>query len=144
MSNIELEKHEAERHKKLPSDTVVSTNNEGYQESRQQKQSMFSHPFSFSGRIRRLEYGLSYIIYYLWSGIISAAVERGSEAVSIICLISFIPAIWFILAQGCKRCHDRENSGWYQIIPFYFLWMLFADGDVGENDYGPNPKGKNM
>lgn len=28
-----------------------------------EKQAMFSHIFSFSGRIRRMEFGLSYIIY---------------------------------------------------------------------------------
>lgn len=28
------------------------------------KQKMFQHPFSFKGRIRRLEYGLSYLLMY--------------------------------------------------------------------------------
>jgi uncharacterized membrane protein YhaH (DUF805 family) len=51
------------------------------------------------------------------------------------------PAYWFVIAQGTKRCHDRDNSGWYQIIPFYGLWMLFGDSNYGENDYGFNPKG---
>lgn len=144
MTNIDLEKHELMESEVQSSDSQAGTNNYGQREREVQKQSMFSHPFSFKGRIRRLEYGLSYIIYYLWYGIISIAVDGGSDAANIVCLISIIPAIWFMLAQGCKRCHDRENSGWYQIIPFYFLWMLFADGDVGENNYGPNPKGINM
>ena len=48
--------------------------------------------------------------------------------------------LWFYIAQGAKRCHDRGNSGWYQIIPFYSLWMLFGNSDVGENEYGPRPK----
>ncbi|HEY9187886.1 MAG TPA: DUF805 domain-containing protein [Ignavibacteria bacterium] len=52
-----------------------------------------------------------------------------------------IPAIWFLLSQGAKRCHDIGNNGWYQIIPFYFLWMLFADSEIGINVFGPNPKG---
>ena len=50
------------------------------------------------------------------------------------------PAFWFFWAQGAKRCHDRGNSGWYQIIPFYCLWMIFGNSDVGENEYGPRPK----
>jgi uncharacterized membrane protein YhaH (DUF805 family) len=53
----------------------------------------------------------------------------------------FIPVVYFMLAQGAKRCHDRGNSGWYQMIPFYALWMLFAESDHGINEYGPNPKG---
>lgn len=109
-------------------------------------QKMFAHPFSFHGRIRRLEFGLSYIIYMIWYSFFSALSDGYGYEESIgyvIYLLTFVPVTWFILAQGCKRCHDRNNSGWYQIIPFYGLWMLFADGDIGENYYGPNPKGKN-
>lgn len=59
---------------------------------------------------------------------------------SYIFAFAYIPLIWFFLAQGAKRCHDRGNSGWYQLIPFYGFWMLFADGDAGVNNYGVNPK----
>lgn len=52
-----------------------------------------------------------------------------------------IPMYWFMFAQGAKRCHDRGNSGWFQLIPFYSLWMLFGDSEPGTNEYGPNPKG---
>lgn len=51
-----------------------------------------------------------------------------------------VPYFWFIWAQGAKRCHDRGNSGWFQIIPFYGLWMLFAEGETGTNEYGNSPK----
>lgn len=105
---------------------------------------MFKRPFSFHGRIRRLEYVLSILIFYLYAivvGIVLGLVTNGnvSEVAVYICLI---PGYWFLWAQGAKRCHDRNNTGWYQIIPFYGLWMIFADGDEGENDYGDNPKGK--
>ena len=49
--------------------------------------------------------------------------------------------LWFLWAQGAKRCHDRGASGWFQIIPFYVFWMLFADSNYGMNEYGANPKG---
>jgi uncharacterized membrane protein YhaH (DUF805 family) len=55
-------------------------------------------------------------------------------------LLPLVPMMWFMLAQGCKRCHDRDNSGWYQIIPFYFFVLLFGDSEEGENCYGENPK----
>ena len=98
-----------------------------------QPKSMFSAPFSFEGRIRRMEYGISLIIYY-----VAALLVTGLADESAVFGILFLPVIWFILAQGAKRCHDRDNSGWYQIIPFYILWLLFAEGDRTTNSYG-NP-----
>lgn len=114
-------------------------------------ESMFSHPFSFEGRIRRTEFGLSFILFYIGTWIIGFIVglamsnyiyysPDGESVAKLVCYILLIPAYWFIFAQGAKRCHDRNNSGWYQLIPFYGLWMLFADGDAGENAYGMPPK----
>lgn len=101
---------------------------------------MFKRPFNFfTGRIRRMEYWLSLIILYAYAFVIGLIVgaSRWPEGVLYILLI---PGYWFIWAQGSKRCHDRGNSGWYQLIPFYGLWMAFADGEPGENEYGTNPK----
>jgi uncharacterized membrane protein YhaH (DUF805 family) len=100
---------------------------------------MFQNPFSFDGRIRRTEFGLSYIIYLIGLFIILFESE-GDDPSAILVLI--IPLAWFLFAQRAKRCHDLGNSGWFQIIPFYTLWMLFADGDHGNNYYGPDPKGR--
>ncbi len=103
---------------------------------------MFKRPFSFNGRIRRTEYGISFIIYFIWYVIIDVASKSQdlSQGAAIVLLISCIPMLWFIWAQNCKRCHDRGNSGWYQLIPFYGFVLLFGDGEEGENEYGDNPK----
>ena len=105
-------------------------------------QNMFSNPFSFSGRIRRLEYGLSYIIYEVWSVLIALVIGSiiKADAALILYYLFLTPGMWFLLAQGTKRCHDRGNSGWYQLIPFYGLVMLFGEGDYGTNEYGLDPK----
>ena len=100
---------------------------------------MFKTPFLFEGRIRRLEYCLSYLIYIISIAIVSLTMDE-IKISSISVIPVFIPLLWLLFAQGAKRCHDRGNSGWYQLIPFYVLWMLFADGDPGNNLYGPNPK----
>lgn len=105
-------------------------------------QSMFSHSFSFSGRIRRLEYGISLIIYEVWnvlSAFIASSINDANGGLILYYLL-LIPGWWFLCAQGTKRCHDRGSSGWYQIIPFYGLVMLFGGGDYGPNDYGLDPK----
>jgi uncharacterized membrane protein YhaH (DUF805 family) len=100
---------------------------------------MFNNPFSFEGRIRRTEYGISFIIYFFCALIINLIIQAGGEEVVILGL-AYIPLLWFLWAQGAKRCHDRNNNGWYQIIPFYIFWLLFAEGDLAYNDYGVSPK----
>ena len=107
---------------------------------------MFNNPFSFEGRIRRSEFGLSFIIFIFARAIIvfvTAALmynkDNTFDSFLIALLLTILP-IWFLWAQGSKRCHDLGNSGWFQLIPFYFFWMLFADGEPGANSYGENPK----
>ncbi len=80
---------------------------------------MFAHTFSFKGRIRRLEYGLSCLIYIVWYFIMIAWSESYKTSGGIFVLLTFIPAIWFLWGQGAKRCHDLNSSGLYQIFPFF-------------------------
>lgn len=103
---------------------------------------MFKNIFSFDGRIRRLEYGLTYLAYIIITNSLELLIDSNfsPDTAIIIYLIILIPILWIMLAQGAKRCHDRGNSGWYQIIPFYVFWMIFADGEPGPNEYGDNPK----
>ncbi len=115
---------------------------------------MFKAPFSFDGRIRRTEFGISLIINAVASLFVQLIVvgmaqnssnsyssSDNSGAVIILFLIFLFPLLWFAWAQGAKRCHDLGNSGWWQLIPFYGFWLLFADGQYGANQYGDNPKG---
>jgi len=99
---------------------------------------MFKSVFSFEGRIRRTEYALSRIFCLISIGIIVAAAEGGSEAFGILMLI---PA-YILIVQSAKRCHDRGNSGWWMLIPFYGIILFFGPGDYGPNEYGDNPKGE--
>ena len=119
---------------KEPVNNTVNTN-ENSSELQQGPIKMFAAPFSFEGRIRRTEFGVSVIIY-AFINLIVAYLAEGSGFF----LVGYIPAVWFLWAQGAKRCHDRGNSGWYQLIPFYGFWMLFADSDNGVNEYGNKPK----
>lgn len=105
---------------------------------------MFSNMFSFSGRIRRLEYNIVNFGISLFYTILSSIMES-MEFPSVglfIVLLCAVPLAWLQYAEGAKRCHDLGHSGWFQIIPFYPLAMMFGDGDSGDNEYGANPKGK--
>ncbi|SKC08139.1 Uncharacterized membrane protein YhaH, DUF805 family [Sphingobacterium nematocida] len=102
----------------------------------------FKAPFSCKGRIRRTEWWITVFVTHITSVIIGAFLEGNSS--SSIAILFLIPLLWFSVAQAVKRCHDRGNSGWYLIIPFYTLWMAFGDSSVGTNEYGTNPKGRNL
>ncbi|EKF56176.1 hypothetical protein I215_04495 [Galbibacter marinus] len=108
---------------------------------------MFKNPFSFSGRIRRTEFGLSvllcvlgYFLCYLLSSISAAILQIQLGSYSFVFWLFFLPVLYFITAQGVKRCHDMGHSGWYHLIPFYCFRQLFKEGDSCINKFGTNPK----
>jgi len=95
---------------------------------------MFNAPLSLEGWIGRLEYFISFL---LWIGIDSLFyVPASSSSVSMISNIISIVLCFFILLQGAKRCHDIGKSSWWQLVPFFWLWLLVAMSDKGENEYG--------
>ena len=122
---------------------------------------MFKSPFSFNGRIRRIEYVLSCLLggavtaiafgLGVGTSLIGASQNSGS-GFGIGVLIGFsalIGGIWFTIAQDVKRLHDVDKSGWLiillliPIVNFILgLYMLFADGTVGPNRYGNDPKNR--
>ena len=110
---------------------------------------MFKAPFSFDGRIRRIEYFLSGIVggivfsiaWALGIGTFILGAGMGSAGGSVfgllIGLAALVASMWFSLAQGVKRLHDLDKSGWLILLMFvpivnalFGLYMLFADGTV--------------
>ncbi|MDD6078987.1 MAG: DUF805 domain-containing protein [bacterium] len=84
---------------------------------------MFKAPFSFNGRIRRMEYFLSFLVGGLIFGIafflgvgtaLFGAASNSGSGFGVGVLIGFIALIadiWFSLAQYVKRLHDTDKSG---------------------------------
>ena len=66
--------------------------------------------------------------------------RKGEDIAVCIAIILMIPAYWFLWAQSAKRCHDLGHNGWWQLIPFYIFWLIFADSQIGDNEYGQYPK----
>ncbi len=108
------------------------------------EKSLFRSPFSFRGRIRRAEYGLTILIIYGVGMLLTYLMNESSEpgdGVIIAYLVYVIIGTWFQIAQSTKRCHDIGHSGWWQLIPFYGFWLLFDEGDgTMPNEYGESAK----
>jgi uncharacterized membrane protein YhaH (DUF805 family) len=57
--------------------------------------------------------------------------------------VVFLPPMLPIFALWCRRMHDINKRGWFALIPFYNLVLLFIRGTVGPNRFGPDPKQTN-
>lgn len=103
---------------------------------------MFKAPFSFKGRIRRMEYFLTIILPIIGHQILTSNdVQLNLNMfTNVLTNLVYIMFIWLTWSQGFKRCHDLGRPGYFLIIPFYIFWMIFADGEKGANQYGDNPK----
>ena len=107
---------------------------------------MFSAPFSFKGRIRRLEYFLSLLIFSTYCFLVTLLIDE-LRLYDDWYLLFYVPSFWFIGSQGAKRFQDCWMSGWVQLIPyvnfFLIIFVIFKNGTIGDNKYGSNPKGLN-
>jgi uncharacterized membrane protein YhaH (DUF805 family) len=91
----------------------------------------------FTGRARRAEYWLFALFNFLM--VCLASLLGGDTLVALLVLGLVIPNI----ALGVRRLHDFNLSGWFYLltfIPFATLVLGLIPGDVGDNDYGPQPE----
>lgn len=114
-------------------------------------------PLSASGRFGRLAYlawiFLSSIIVLILLGIASAFLGTGfnpedPSSFSIPTIIIFVAVylafLYFSIVFAIRRLHDRNHSGWLVLLIFvpviniiFALYLLFAKGNEGVNNYGP-------
>lgn len=120
--------------------------------------SAFKNYANFNGRARRSEYwyfflfnDIVFIAAAVLGGLIGAAADEltgaGLIIVSLYSLVVILPG----LAVNCRRLHDVGKSGAYiffaliPVVGAILLWVwAFEDGQPWTNQYGPDPKGRNM
>lgn len=104
----------------------------------------------FSGRASRSEYWYWILFYFLGeisTGILDGALFRtqGSQVFSsIFSLIIFLP----LLAVEVRRLHDVNRSGWWILIGFTIVGLIYpllvwkcTKGTTGPNRFGDDPLG---
>lgn len=107
--------------------------------------------FQFSGRSPRKEYWLFVIInavIYVLLGLVgsdsrrSPSSEDGNIIQGLFSLLVLIPTF----AVTVRRLHDTNRTGWLALLlllpcigPLILLVFNIQEGDIGENQYGPDP-----
>ncbi|MDB2327957.1 DUF805 domain-containing protein [Flavobacteriaceae bacterium] len=106
----------------------------------------------FSGRARRKEYWM-FVLFNMIFAIVAAILDNVlgiamegtgyGPLYGIYALAVLIPG----LAVAVRRLHDVGKSGWmilFTLIPLigaiWLLVLLVTDSNLGENQYGQNPK----
>lgn len=117
--------------------------------------SVFKNYANFNGRARRSGFwffALFNLIIYLAASVINYLIAGSSDTTSIIGIIYLLYSLATILpalAVSWRRLHDIGKSGAYilfiliPLVGWIFLLAWFVkDSDMGENRFGPNPKGQ--
>lgn len=99
----------------------------------------------FSGRARRMEFGMFMLINVIIAVILS--VIDGALGTMFLGIIFNLAVMVPSIALSARRLHDMNWSGWWQllfIIPLVGLVlgliMLFKGPTEGDNRFGANPK----
>jgi len=97
---------------------------------------------NFNGRARRAEYWYFVLFNAIASIILSliGLVINFGLLGNIYSLAVMLPSI----AVGVRRMHDVGKSGWFLLIPIYNFILAVTPGDVGNNEFGPDPKGQSV
>tara|TARA_B100000959_G_C14728340_1_gene519866 strand:+ start:91 stop:573 length:483 start_codon:yes stop_codon:yes gene_type:complete len=86
--------------------------------------SCFNKYGTFEGRASRSEFWY-FFLFNVVCGIIAVFINLAIEA------IFFLVTILPFTAVGCRRMHDINKSGWWQLVPIYNLILWAEDSSSG-------------
>ena len=107
--------------------------------------------FAMNGRIGRVRYiaysmGVSMALLFglvIVGALLAMMMGGGNEAMMmLLAVLLYIPLIAVAFIMAIRRVHDMGQSGWMSLlilVPLVNLWLLFAPGTHGANEYGPPP-----
>ena len=102
--------------------------------------------FSFSGRRKRADHILLYIVYIIAFSIWSMVSLPLMGESLLLFWVGLILILNLAINNHVKRLHDLGHSGWWVllfIVPLInlllLLYLFFFRGQMGGNQYGPDP-----
>jgi uncharacterized membrane protein YhaH (DUF805 family) len=110
--------------------------------------------FSTEGRFSRSDWLLAFGIWMAAIGFLGLMIIPLSIMGRIDLFVGLMGTLFFMcscsfICVNAKRLHDRNKSGWWQLIgilPIIGLWMfieyVFLEGTPGLNRFGPDPLGR--
>ena len=104
------------------------------------KKVVFENYANFSGRARRQEYWMFFLVNIIISFVLGFVAGLISPSLVIIANVYSLAVLLPGIAVGVRRMHDVGKSGWFILIPFYNLYLCCIEGEKGPNQYGADPK----
>ena len=84
----------------------------------------FRNYFKFSGRARRSEYWWFYLFTVIGSIVLALVDMATNPTTEIFGTIFSLGVILPTLSAACRRLHDTNRSGWWQLLPLVGLLVL--------------------
>ncbi|WP_286971219.1 DUF805 domain-containing protein [Flavobacterium sp. UBA4854] len=104
------------------------------------KKVVFENYANFSGRARRQEYWMFFLVNLIISFVLGFIAGLVSPSLVIIANIYSLAVLLPGIAVAVRRMHDVGKEWWYILIPFYNLYLCCIEGEKGPNQYGADPK----
>lgn len=106
--------------------------------------------FSTKNRLNRKRYLIRAVELWAVTFVISfvAAIVLPESLLSVFVTFFGLVTTGSSISLGVRRCHDVGKSGWWMlliVVPvvnfFWGLYLFFQAGEIGDNEYGPDPLG---
>ena len=95
----------------------------------------------FEGRASKSEFWPYFLVYTFGSLILDVSTEATQMPIlGIITLIVSLGGMLPMISVGCRRMHDINKSGWFQVIPIYNLILWTQDSTEGSRITRSSPK----
>jgi uncharacterized membrane protein YhaH (DUF805 family) len=89
----------------------------------------------FEGRASRSEFWPYFFVYMFGSLILDVSTEATQmPIIGIVTLIVSLGGMLPMISVGCRRMHDINKSGWWQLIPIYNLILWAQESSEGSTN----------